>query len=95
THPFITDLFIDLTSPSGTVLPLHDGSGFGVQNLVGNYPNSLPFDGGGPSTGPAGDLTDFAGEALDGTWTLDIVDAVPAFSNGVLNSWGLNVRFQP
>ena len=90
THTFIGDMEIDLTSPGGTILRLHNGSGSGAANIIGNYPASLIPDGGGPSTGPGFDLTDFNGGALDGTWTLDIVDSFPASDNGVLNSWGLN-----
>lgn len=81
THEDISELVITLTSPTGTVVTLHDGSGAGVANLSGTYDESLQPD--GPGT-----MGDFAGEPGQGTWTLSVTDNVggPAKA-GEIVSW--------
>ncbi len=80
THTYIGDLRVKLTSPSGTDVFLHNRSGGSADDIVGNYPNTLT---------PAGSLSDFEGEPLDGTWTLLVTDHAGQ-DVGTLNSWGIN-----
>ncbi|MFN0059322.1 MAG: proprotein convertase P-domain-containing protein [Planctomycetota bacterium] len=94
-HTFVGDLLVDLISPAGTIVRLHDGGGFGANDLRLTYwefgvpPGSMPYDCECPMqpSGP-GALTDFVGETTAGQWRLAIVDQF-LFDAGVLNSWCL------
>jgi subtilisin-like proprotein convertase family protein len=83
THPRIGDLVVNLISPAGTLVRLHDRSGGDSDDLVGNWPATLVVD--GPGT-----LADLVGEDVHGTWLLYVSDAV-AGSAGVWQTWGLNL----
>jgi hypothetical protein len=66
-HQEPTQIVVELTSPGGTTVRLHDrtaGSGHGIETR---------FDRDTPPSGP-GTMADFAGEQLDGTWTLSVQD---------------------
>ncbi|MFH1842311.1 MAG: proprotein convertase P-domain-containing protein [bacterium] len=81
THTYPGDLTIDLTSPSGTTVRLHDRSGYGVDDVYGWYPTELT---------PEDELTLFNDEATDGQWTLSVADNAGADS-GVWNEWCLRL----
>ena len=81
THPYIGDLSVMLTSPTGTTVILHDNTGSSGDNIVGNYPLTLT---------PAGTLSDFGLEPAAGSWTLQVVDG-SASDTGRLNSWALHI----
>ncbi|MBK6901189.1 MAG: S8 family serine peptidase [bacterium] len=83
THTWRGDLIVELVSPAGTVVRLHDRSGSSADNIVGNYPGTLAVEG-------PGALADFVGEAVTGDWKLRISDVVSTDS-GTLNGWGLNL----
>jgi subtilisin-like proprotein convertase family protein len=83
THPFRGDLVVDLTSPAGTTVRLHDRTGGTADDLIGNYPATLTEDG-------PGSLADFVGEIADGTWTLGVSDEAPV-DVGNLRTWAVNV----
>lgn len=96
THTFVGDLDVDLTSPSGTSLRLHDQGGTDNDNLSIQYTDSgassgsLPFDCGcamQPSgTGGLGALSDFTGESTLGDWTLTVTDNTD-LDEGTLDQW--------
>lgn len=85
THTYIGDLIVDLTSPSGTTVRLHNRTGGSTDNLVQTYNDPAT-----PADGP-GTLTDFVGEYSNGTWTLLVSDNAGA-DTGTLNSWGLTMQ---
>ncbi len=79
-HSFISDLTIELTSPQGTTVRLHNRTGNDSTNIKGNYPSTLTS---------AESLSAFNGENLNGVWTLKVKDLVRQDA-GTLNSWVLN-----
>ncbi len=83
THTWRGDLIVELVSPAGTVVRLHNRSGSSADNIVGNYPGTLAVEG-------PGSLADFVGEATAGDWKLRISDVVSS-DVGTLNGWGLNL----
>jgi len=83
THTWRGDLIVELQSPAGTVVRLHNRSGSSDDNIVGNYPGTLAVEG-------PGSLADFIGEAIAGDWTLRVSDVVSS-DTGTLNGWGLNL----
>ncbi len=82
THPDRGDLQVLLTDPGGNTVTLHDQTGLGVADLVGNWPADLTV------AGP-GDLDDFLDLSNKGDWTLQVIDLEPG-QMGTLNSWGLH-----
>ena len=100
-HGFVADLLVDLTSPAGTSLRLHDGLGGDLDDLRvifsdGGIANgSVPYDFGcymQPSNGP---LSVFSGQNSQGTWILNVTDDFPTNSDGVLNSWCTQIFGSP
>ena len=83
THTWIGDLIVELTSPGGTTVRLHDRSGSSSDDILGTYGTTLAVDG-------PGDLLDFVGESPLGDWTLFVSDNVGA-DTGTLNTWGLTI----
>ena len=83
THTWIGDLVVELTSPEGTTVRLHNASGSSGDDIVGIYGETLVPD------GPGG-LLDFLGENPVGDWTLFIFDDTSP-DTGTLNSWGLAI----
>ena len=79
-HTYIGDLEVSVESPNGTIVILHDNTGAGADDIIGNYPGDLT---------PAGSLSGFLGEPLDGTWTLSITDSAGG-DTGTLNSWAIH-----
>jgi len=80
THTYIGDLRITLTSPSGTTIYLHNRFGGSLDDIIGNYPNTLtPFQ----------SLDAFWGQPMDGDWTMTVSDNA-SLDTGVLHSWGIN-----
>jgi len=83
THTYIGDLIIELTSPTGTTVRVHNKSGGTAEDIYGWYPLDLT---------PAEDLDDFAGVDLNGDWELFISDTGPS-DLGTLNQWCLRVNY--
>lgn len=82
THTYIGDLTLTLTAPDGsTSVVLHNQSGGGNQNIIGNYPMTLT---------PSQSLGAFQGVSGQGNWTLTVADT-DSGDTGTLNSWGLNL----
>jgi len=83
THTYIGDLIVNLISPDGTTVCLHNRSGGSADNIVGWYPDELPVS--GPGT-----LDDFIGENANGDWELWVSDNAGA-DLGTVNSWCVRV----
>ncbi|MDH3285578.1 MAG: S8 family serine peptidase, partial [Acidobacteriota bacterium] len=84
-HQNVGELIVELASPPGTIVRLHDASGAGSVDLVGTYGSGLIPDG-------PGVLGDFNGEASQGTWTLTVQDTTGSnIPKGTLNSWSLKL----
>jgi subtilisin-like proprotein convertase family protein len=84
-HAQADQLIVELSSPLGTTVRLHDrsaGSGHGIET---RYDLETTPD--GPGT-----MDDFVGESTQGTWTLSIqdVDATGPTDNGSLYAWTLH-----
>jgi subtilisin-like proprotein convertase family protein len=81
-HAYRGDVRLTLTSPDGTEVVLKESAFDGDDDIIGNYPNTLS---------PEGDLSDFAGETGDGTWSLEVDDTYPSLDDGTFNSFTLNL----
>ncbi len=81
THPDVGQLVVTLESVSGAVITLHNRTGAGTADLVGNWPRTLVVDG-------PGALADALWMSNAGTWLLRISDQVNG-ATGTLNSWSL------
>jgi len=84
-HTFIGDLTLELTSPQGTAVLLHDRTGSGTDDIVGTY---------GVDLSPAESLTAFQDEPDAGSWTLRVSDLAGG-DTGTLNGWSLEICGRP
>jgi M6 family metalloprotease-like protein len=78
-HPFIGDLVVELTAPSGATAALHNRTGASRDDLRQSYD---------ATNAPA--LASFVGLPTEGTWTLRVRD-VAALDNGRLQGWSLRL----
>jgi subtilisin-like proprotein convertase family protein len=85
THTYIGDLEVDVTSPEGTTVRLHDRSGGATDDLHMYYDEQ----GGDLPEGP-GTLADWEGEIVTGTWTMHVTDNAGA-DTGTLDHWALKI----
>jgi len=83
-HTYIGDLTVDLTSPTGTTVRLHNRSGGSTENLL------LTYDDEGTAPDGPGALSDFDTESPLGTWTLTVSDQASG-DTGTLNGWALRL----
>ena len=83
THTWIGDLIVEVTSPGGTTVRLHNRSGVSADNIIGTYGLDLTVDG-------PGSLDDFIGELSLGDWTLFVSDNM-GLDVGTLNEWCVGV----
>ncbi|MBC8424304.1 proprotein convertase P-domain-containing protein, partial [bacterium] len=83
THTYQGDLIVNLTSPDGTTVVLHNRTGGTAEDIFGWYPTELD---------PAGSLDTFVGENTDGDWTLFVSDNAGA-DLGTLNEWCMNFSY--
>jgi len=79
THTYIGDLILEVTSPEGTTVRLHNRTGGTTEDIIGWYDSELTVDG-------PGALTDFMGESPVGDWTLWVSDNAGA-DLGTVNQW--------
>ena len=84
THTWKGDLIVELTSPKGTTVRLHNRTGSSADNIVAHYGVDTAVDG-------PGALADFNGQLPIGYWKLHVWDAASG-DVGVLNSWCLNTK---
>ena len=83
THTYIGDLIVEVTSPGGTTVRLHNMSGIGNDNIIGTYGLDLTVDG-------PGSLDDFIDELSLGDWTLWVSDNM-GWDVGTVNEWCVGV----
>jgi len=81
THPYRGDLRVDLVSPGGARIALHDRSGGSGDDIVGTY---------GVDLAPFEPFSRLFQEATPGSWSLEVNDGVPG-STGMLNAWSLRL----
>ena len=84
THTAIGELVVEVTSPEGTTVRLHNRTGTFADDIVGWYDSELTVDG-------PGALSDFMGESTQGDWTLFVSDAQGPTYYGTLNEWCVRV----
>jgi subtilisin-like proprotein convertase family protein/subtilisin family serine protease len=83
THTYIGDLNVTLFSPAGTIVPLHQRTGQGADNIIRTYT---------AATTPA--LGALRGQPVQGPWRLRVAD-VEAIDVGKLNRWALKIVREP
>lgn len=81
-HADVGQLVVKLKSPAGAELVLHDKTGAGTTTLFTTYPS--------PSVPAQGDLAQFLGTDIGGTWTLEVSDKV-AGGTGTIKSFWMHV----
>ena len=82
THTYIGDLQVELQSPSGKKVMLHDRKGGSQRDLQQTYTaNSTPV------------LATLAGELLEGDWLLNVRD-LESRDIGRLNRWNLEIEYE-
>lgn len=84
THPNVGQLVIKLKSPTAQEIVLHNKGNAGQANLYTIYPT--------PTKPASGDLAQYVGTDVAGTWTLQVEDTV-AGSTGTLNAWWVNLGY--
>ncbi|MCA9253002.1 MAG: proprotein convertase P-domain-containing protein [Phycisphaerales bacterium] len=85
THTYIGDLIVQLASPSGTIVRLHNRSGSGDDDIVTTYDEQ-----GGTNPDGPGSLGDFNLTNGQGDWTLTVTDDAGG-DVGTLNGWSLRI----
>ncbi len=92
THNYLSDISITLSKGATSVILFNNscGSATNINMIADDEGASLACPpSGGNSYQPNGNLSDFDNIALDGTWTLTIVDSWPSSDGGSLNNWSL------
>lgn len=84
THTWKGDLVVELVSPLGTTVRLHNRTGSSTDNIISHYGVDTAVDG-------PGSLADFGGQLPIGLWTLRVSDNASS-DTGRLNSWCLNTK---
>ena len=94
THSWSGDIVMEVTSPAGTVVRLHDGGGSSDADIDTTFddsgiPNGAPYNAGAvmQPSGP-GALSDFNGQSGDGNWTMTITDTAGG-DDGTLTDWAV------
>jgi len=83
THTYIGDLIVEIRSPEGTTVRLHNRGGGSADNLIGWYDSQLAVSG-------PGALADFIGEQSGGEWRIWVSDNAGG-DIGVLHTWCVQV----
>ncbi|MCP3904860.1 MAG: hypothetical protein GY715_14635 [Planctomycetes bacterium] len=83
-HTYVGDLIVELESPAGTVVRLHDRTGGSSNDLFVTYDDSEHMP-----DGP-GVLADFNDAGVLGDWILTVSDNAGQ-DQGTLNSWALRI----
>ncbi|MAJ27940.1 hypothetical protein CBD41_00875 [bacterium TMED181] len=88
TAPDLTGIEIDLLSPAGTSIRLHDNAA--GTDLIGRFDDATGTNDGFGSLIPSGPgtLADFDGETIGGDWTLTVSNTAAA---ATLSGWSLEV----
>jgi subtilisin-like proprotein convertase family protein len=83
THTWRGDLIVELISPMGTTVRLHNRTGSSADNIITSYDDLTQ------ESGP-GNLDDFNGQSVTGTWRLRVSDNA-SLDVGTLNNWCLTL----
>ena len=83
-HTYIGDLIVEVMSPAGTVVRLHNNTGTSTDNIITTY------DDDGAGTIPASALAALDGERTAGQWRLRVSDTANT-DTGTLNGWSLRI----
>jgi subtilisin-like proprotein convertase family protein len=84
-HDVPAELIVELESPQGTTVRLHDQSAGGGSYIITRYDLESSPDG-------PGSMDDFLGESTQGSWTLSVEDVGTASTgSNTLNFWKLHV----
>ena len=86
-HTYRGDLIVELTSPQGTTVRLHNQTGGSADDIITWYDAETDPDG-------PGSMTDFVGEQAQGTWEIWISDQAYR-DTGTLRTCGLRLAFPP
>lgn len=79
THADVGQLVVTLKSPQGVSVVLHNQGGAGTTQIFTVYPSPTP-----PASG---DLGQFVGTDLVGTWTLEVADKVGGGTGSIQSFW--------
>lgn len=82
-HPYIADLTVDVISPAGTSIRLHDQSGGGTSWIENWYEKGSAADG-------PGSPSDFIGESSYGEWVLLVADH-STLHDGSICKWEIEI----
>ncbi|NOT02921.1 MAG: trypsin-like serine protease [Phycisphaerales bacterium] len=86
THTYIGDLIVELESPGGVTVRLHNRTGGTTENIITRYDD----DGDGTIPDGPGQLADFDFGGSQGVWTLTVSDNAGS-DTGALNNWSLRL----
>ncbi len=81
-HPYIGDLVVSISSPSGKTGYLHNRTGGSQDNLIKSY-----------SSEDSTVLQNFAGENIHGIWTISVTDKAHR-DIGILKSWSIKLTVE-
>lgn len=87
THPYRGDLIVELKSPGGITVRLHNRTGSSSDNIITWYDTETEPDG-------PGSMDDFVGAEARGKWELWVSDNAGS-DIGTLDTWGLRFSFPP
>jgi subtilisin-like proprotein convertase family protein len=87
THPYRGDLIVELKSPGGVTVRLHNRTDLGLDDIITWYDSETEPDG-------PGSMDDFVGVSTMGKWELWVSDNASG-DVGTLNTWGLRFSFPP
>ncbi|MFH1313086.1 MAG: C25 family cysteine peptidase [Candidatus Eisenbacteria bacterium] len=87
THSYKGDLIVELKSPEGTTVRLHNRTGSSADNIITWYDIETSPDG-------PGSMSDFVGEWSEGQWEIWVSDQAGG-DTGTLHTWGLRIGFPP
>ena len=82
THTYIGDLQVELQSPSGKKVMLHDRKGGSQRDLQQTY-----------TSNSTATLSAFAGELIEGEWCLNVRD-LESRDIGRLNHWSIEIEYE-
>jgi hypothetical protein len=83
THSWKGDLIVELTSPTGTTVRLHNRTGNNTDDIITTYDSLTAPDG-------PGVMNNFDGQSPPGEWRLFVSDTAGG-DTGRVNSWCLNL----
>lgn len=100
THPYIGDIELTLTSPSGASSKIFDNHGSGgdnfVNTIISSSASNLIATGSAPYTGtfgPTNSLSPLFVGNVNGNWVFKVEDTFPSSDHGVFQNWTLEIEY--